>query len=707
MRRAWIVGLVSMASCGGAGGPTDADAGAAEDRVLAQDWTATERDAPALESGDLEGREFPVCIPGTLKGCSQDQLGRVVCNAEGTGFGVEPCGEDSACLDDAVGCTACKPGNKRCRDDDTVERCDETGARYEAFEDCRGAETGQICVLGSCVKLCDLSQKIHSYIGCEYWGADLDNAMVPGGDQGYYDAAAAQYAIVVSNTSAKYPARVQIFTKDGEVTADSHGDPFPADPIPPMGLRIFNLPRRDVNGTTLAPLAYRVVSSIPITAYQFNPLENVNVFSNDASILLPSHVLGKYYLVMTREQTFQELKGYVTVIAVYPGETQVAVTVTAPTLPGKDIPALKPGDTVVRVLQQYDVLNIETDEYGADLTGSVVLANHPVAVFGGSEASNAPNTNHCCPDGDCGEPWEQRWLTCKDPQAACVCEWPKDPPKDSGLMPQEIPCRTNYDCIKYNTCCADHLEMQMFPVTTWGKEYVATRSYPRAQESDVWRILAVEDGTTLTTYPTQANVSVLNRGEYVDFESDQFAMDFEIYAKKPILVGQFLAAQDAPYPNVGGIKYPGDAATGDPSFLLAVPVEQFRTEYVFLAPNKYMFDCVNVIAPVGARVFLDGVELRAEDLTKRPVKEIMKDMKDRGLEQPKDLEDYYGVRYGYHAVIGTGKWEVYRVLVSDGVHTATSDEPFGVISYGYDQYVSYGYPAGMNLEDLKLVPEPK
>ncbi len=704
MRGAVLGWLVVAFGCFGRGAGRDAGNGLADvpaDAVV----EATDSERPEDSgSSDFSGADFPVCIPGTFKGCSQDRLGRVVCNEAGTGWEAVPCGEDSACLDDAVGCTACKPGNKRCRDDDLVERCDETGSRYEAYLDCNGAETGQICVLGSCVKLCDLSQKIHSYIGCEYWGADLDNAMVPGGDQGYYDAAAAQYAIVVSNTSPKYPARVRVFTNEGEVTHDSKGEPFPTDPIPPMGLRVFNLPRRDVNGTTLAPLAYKVESSIPITAYQFNPLENVNVFSNDASILLPSHVLGKYYFVMTREQTFQELKGFLTVIATYPGETQVAVTVTAPTLAGGDIPALKPGETAARILNQYDVLNIETDAYGADLTGSVVLANHPVAVFGGSEASNAPNTNHCCPDGDCGEPWEQVWLTCKEAGADCVCEWPKHPPAGSGLLPQEVPCKHNYDCIKYNTCCADHLEMQMFPVTTWGKEYVATRSYPRKGEADVWRVLAAEDSTTLTTYPSQFNIPVLNQGEYIDFESSQ---DFEIHAKKPVLVGQFLAAQDAPYPNVGGVKQPDDAATGDPTFLLAVPVEQFRTEYVFLAPNKYMFDCVNLIVPTGARVFLDGADVSALDLTPRPIKDIMVDMKERGIEQPPDLEALLGVRFGYRAVVGSGKWEVYRLLVADGVHTATSDEPFGIISYGYDQYVSYGYPAGMNLEDLKLVVEPK
>ncbi|NOZ00353.1 MAG: hypothetical protein GXP54_00490, partial [Deltaproteobacteria bacterium] len=506
---------------------------------------------PDVEMHDDLGKgEFAVCVPGTFKSCSDDNLGQVICNADGTGFEVALCGEDSICLSDDVGCTACKPGAKKCKDDDVVLRCDETGAEYVEAQNCNGAQTGQVCILGSCVKLCEINKKLHSYIGCEYWGADLDNAFVPGGRSGFYNATDAQYSIVVSNTSQKYPAKVQIFKwdmgedKEKEVVMDSMGEQLPTDPIPPMGLRIFNLPKRNVDSTVQAPLAYKVVSSIPITAYQFNPLENEKVFSNDASILLPSHVLGKQYIVMTREQTFQELKGYLTVIATYPGETQVSLTVTAPTLSDNGIEHMEPGDSMVRILKQYDVLNIETNAYGADLSGSVVLANHPVAVFGGSEASNAPNTNHCCPDGDCGYYiYELPWLTCKDPDVECLCEWPYQ----NLTPPQEVPCKGNDDCMKYNTCCADHLEMQMFPIETWGTEYIATHSYPRGKEEDVWRIMAAENGTKLTTFPIQINPPVLNRGEYVDFESKN---NFEIHATKPVLVGQFLAAQDAPDPNV-------------------------------------------------------------------------------------------------------------------------------------------------------------
>ena len=642
---------------------------------------------------DFSGREFAVCVPGTKKGqCTDDHLGQVVCNDNGDAWTPKSCGTDSLCLDAAVGCTVCKPGSRKCQDDDTVVQCDETGSTYKSSADCNGSETGQICLNGACVKLCEVNSKINSYIGCEYWAVDLDNAFVPGGEQGFYDAKHAPYAIVVSNTSPKYSAKVQIFNNEAEVTKDRNGNDLDVSPIPPLQLRVFLVPNRIAENTIQAPLAYRVVSTIPISAYQFNPLDNVNVFSNDASLLLPSNSLGKYYFVMTREETFQELRGFLTVVGVYPDDTQVTVTVTAPTLETNGIKHFEPGESRTFILKQFDVLNIETDAYGADLTGSMVSANHPVAVFGGSQAANSPNTNHCCPDGDCTE--NNIWMTCKDLDN-CLCEWPHH----NLTPPQDVPCKTNNDCLNYNTCCADHLEKQMYPVKTWGKEYVATHTYPRGQELDEWRILAAQDGTKVTTFPSQGTAPVLGQGEYWDFEASG---NVEIHAMKPVLVAQFIEAQDAPNPNIGGIKQPGDAQTGDPTFITAVPVEQFRSDYVFLTPNKYVFDAVNVIVPTGASVYLDGKELKPEDLTFKSAKDILQTLKDKGLTDPSQL----GPKYGDYAVIGSGKWAVFRVVVPDGVHLAQSDQPFGVLVYGYDRYVSYGYPAGLNLEDLKLVADP-
>jgi len=99
--------------------------------------------------------------------------------------------------------------------------------------------------------------------------------------------------------------------------------------------------------------------------------------------------------------------------------------------------------------------------------------------------------------------------------------------------------------------------------------------------------------------------------------------------------------------------------------ILAAPVEQFRTDYVFLTPDKYQDDYINVIAPSTASVTLDGTTLIGSLYTSIP----------------------------------TTGYKVARIKVNDGVHTISATEPVGVIVYGYDRDVSYGYPAGLNLSD--------
>jgi hypothetical protein len=589
----------------------------------------------------------PVCTPGDLKGCTDDFQSAIVCNDAGDGFVSRQCKDDQGAnsrCDAVEGCLFCRPLSRRCKDDETVETCNDQGDEWIITQSCNTDANGQTCVEGgSCIGLCELALKSKTYMGCDYWAADLDNAFVPGGGRGYYDAAGAQYAIVVSNPNKTQSATIEIFNSDGRVTHGSDQVAFPIEPLAPGELRTYKMPRRDIEGTVLAPLAYRVRASVPITAYQFNPLENANVFSNDASLLLPENVLDRWYIAMTREQTFEILRSYVTVIAVQAGDTNVTMTVTAPTLPGAGIPPMEAGESITRTLKQFDVLNIETNRPGSDLTGTSVQATRAVAVFGGSEAANAPNT------------------------ASCIVA----PGEEEGYCAYdgETECETPLQCLEFNTCCADHLEHQMFPVVSWGEHYIAARTFPRGGESDVWRILAAADNTQVTTVPPQVTIPVLHAGEWFEFQS---AKDFEIIATKPIMVGQFLSAQDSPEPNVNGIPQPDDAGIGDPAFILAVPFEQYRDDYVFLAPNAYDLDYVTITAPTGAAVYYDGELL-----------------------DPTHFDP-----------IGTGKFSAIRFLIADGNHRVTSDEKVGIIVYGYDQYVSYGYPGGLDLEDLGKITDP-
>ncbi|MBM4343398.1 MAG: IgGFc-binding protein [Deltaproteobacteria bacterium] len=587
----------------------------------------------------------------------------------------------------------------------------------------------QVCFAGGCQDACEVSaQHGKNNVGCAFWAADLDNALVPGGTQSYYDADNAQFALVVANASDKLLASVTIANHLGKQELDTNGKPLDYAPLKPGELRVFNLPPRNISGTTKEPLAWRVTSTAPVAAYQFNPLENVNAFSNDASLLLPDEALGKYYIVLSREQSFSILRGFLTVVGTKPGVKTKVTIIFGPkirkTLPGtvKKVSAdgtiaetpIKsyPSKAVVTLeLEAHEVLNIETDAVGADLTGTVVQASEQVAVFAGSEAANAPNTNHCNVD------------KCSDSQIAegdwCgVCAW-------NG----KTTCNNNEHCQQFITCCADHLEMQQFPVKTWGSHYVAVKLKPRATEADSWRILAAKDGTKVTLTPPQMHpqtgkaieVPVLNAGQWFEFEAGQgvgpnFTKTkggvFEIAAKDsqgkpaPIAVGHFMQSQDAPGPGA----QQGDAGTGDPAYLLAVPVEQWRSDYLFLTPHQYNSNWISIAAPVQKACSAESNragQACASDATCAPgscVDQVT--VLFDGVAIPdaawQPVSDDYKFTWQF-APSGVHRVATAAVKTAEGDATKPK---VAVDVYGFDQYVSYGYPAGLDLRDAQLFEEP-
>ena len=50
------------------------------------------------------------------------------------------------------------------------------------------------------------------------------------------------------------------------------------------------------------------------------------------------------------------------------------------------------------------------------------------------------------------------------------------------------------------------------------------------------------------------------------------------------------------------------------------------------------------------------------------------------------------------------QWEMVYLPLEAGVHVFQADQAFGLISYGWDQAVSYGYPAGLNFRSASWMP---
>lgn len=565
-------------------------------------------------------------------------------------------------------CATCEPTNTRCTGQ-VPERCREDGSGWDASPACDTSE-GLACEAGRCLDLCDDARDRKSNVGCTYWAVDLDNATISDSS----NAAAQQFAVVVSNPHAAVPVRVTIEEDPTSLDEPSAPITIAEATLAPLTLRTFKLGPKEIDGsapgtfntgthTALTRGAFRVTADFPVVAYQFNPLENSRVFSNDASLLKPVEALDGSYVVLGWPQTIAvtdnpdtnfsaldptNLRAFLTIVGTAP-DTTVKVTSTTAALGSPDVAPLAAGGTLEMTLGLFEVLNLETEGFMADFTGSVIEASAPIAVFSGSEASDAPR----------------------------------------------------FETLSERRCCADHLEEQLDPRRTAGKSFVVPHSPSRTRvvvaagatigvvpEPDYIRVIAAskEPTTVTTTLPPPYDSVVLSTvGQWVELEAFS---DFMITATAPVHVGQVTASQEA-----AGIRrgLPG----GDPSLVVIPPVEQYRTQYVFLTPDKYAFDFVSVVVPPGSRAELDGLpfancqERPADGLTEEargtaPPFVVMQCQLSFATIDP-DLEAPDNLTLGEQ---------------SDGVHVLRTEAPSGLVVSGFDSFVSYGYAGGTELKEI-------
>jgi hypothetical protein len=612
---------------------------------------------------DVCPQSAPVCAAGVCKKCVANKVyckppetGSAVstavlqCSADGGSATVKSvCTGKQVCLADK--CGVCVPGAKRC-DGAKAQVCAADGASWQTTNDC--GSKGIDCLAGLCVDPCAADIKSLTHVGCDYWAVDLDNAK-----EGQWDAQNMQFAVVISNTS-KQEASVTVRLLSATPIAESKFK------VAAGAVRTIKLPDElgetnklsNQDGSGINSRVYHIKANQPIIAYQFNPLDNVGVFSNDASLLLPRSALGTDYYVMSGRQITNYLRSYFAVVATSPGTTTVQIEVAAKTMPGQGVSALKMGGKKSFSLTQGQVLNIESDASEADLTGSHISSDKPVGVFGGSEASRSPNTGNCVA-------WQ------KDSKKVCAGS-------SKGAAQY---CTTDKQC--QWSCCADHLEEQLFPVSIWGATYVGAHLKRRGKEKDTWRVLASVDATTVTIKPNiGVTIPTLKKGGWFEFDTDK---DFVLEASAPVQVAQYMASSYATvqwerpscqadadckakygFDGVCTAVGPGKKVCeplGDPSLLMNIATSQYLKTTIFLVPDKYKFNYTTIVAPVGTKVTLDKGALANSAFTAIPSTNYM----------------------------------VARLPIGTGAHTVDATNPVGVWVYGYDKAVSYGYAAGAKL----------
>jgi hypothetical protein len=615
----------------------------------------------------------PSCTPGATR--CQPELERCDDAPEGPAWvRVENCSKQGlVCSESLAACATCLPDTLGCEDGRTAV-CRSDGSGFDLGERCDG-DAGLACRLGVCTNLCLEAAQKRSNVGCEYWAADLDNANV----SDTLNAAAQQFAVVVSNAQPDLTAEVRVYADDSAPGEENDDYEVARASIPPRSLRVFQLGPREVDGsapgtfntgthTALTRAAYQVRSSVPVVAYQFNPLSNVGVFSNDASLLKPREAVDPEvgelldaYVVLGWPQTIAtsddprynfnandpiDLRAFMTVIGTRPNTT-VRVKPTARILGAPGIPETLPGEELEVTIGPYDVLNLETDEFNADFTGSVIQADNAVIAFTGSEASDAPYLEDL-----------------------------------SGRR-----------------CCADHLEEQLDHVRTAGRVFVAPVTPNRseallaaganlglAEQDDFFRVLATTSaGANVTTsLGKNGSFRLEGQGDFVDLVTDQ---SFTIESDAPISLMSISPSQEA-----AGV--PNSLPGGDPSSLVIPPIEQYRTTYVFLTPDKYAFDFVRISAPEGATIVFDGQSLDALQCQSERA-----GVAARPLAQP-EVWLVHTCQLGFPLIDPTLTPPLDLSIgdQSDGVHVIESNRKIGVLVDGFDRFVSYAYAAGTELE---------
>ena len=508
-----------------------------------------------------DGSSTGPCTPGERGGCAT-YFDYKVCKPDGTGYEIKSCDTGQICKDGECINVTCYPGSLKCANNTTLQKCTDDGRGWINYQTC-DSNKGEVCADNRCVNACQEAMSTKSYIGCEYYAVHLRNAPQElMGDPNIQASDTAIWGVAVSNTNTNLYAHVTI--KEA-----STGTVIASNTIEPRKLQVFTFdPKKDnqkynLKGTEIANnKVLKITSDVPVVVYQFNPMNNtVKVYSNDASLLLPSHILTGNYIVASRQEIgYDHLNnGYLTIIATSPGTTTVEITPSANTSAGTGVAAMTKGQKRTFTLNQYQVLNIETASSGDDLTGTIIKANNPVAVFGGHVCENIPDSNGYC----------------------------------------------------------DHLEEQMFPVDTWGDKFTAVhfaqRDYltnnnnqcvePKKGQwnpNSFYRIISGASSVRVETKPSQNGFPrTLNLGQFYEFQSNQ---DFVIEATGPIMVVQYMAGST--YQNSLFNNYDSCSHIGDPAMVLLVPQEQYRKDYIFLVPADYATNWVNISAPVNTTVKL-------------------------------------------------------------------------------------------------------
>ncbi|MDC0718778.1 IgGFc-binding protein [Nannocystis bainbridge] len=402
-------------------------------------------------------------------------------------------------------------------------------------------EDDSYCVDGVCTPLapCEAAALLQGSEGCEFWAVKTQTTKSGG-----------CFAAFVANTWDE-PVHIEVeydgqsldvagFTRipqgQGEGISYAPYDPGAGLPVGQVALVFLSRGTGD-NPDCPAPAGvaaetevvgtgrgkgFRITTDRPVAAYQMLPYGGGSVAITSATLMLPTSVWDTNYVVVNAYAQSVAVPAARPLWAIVAGEdgTEVTLDPKVAVVGGPDVAAGAAGVPI-----QYTLDRGETIQFAqsAELTGSPLVANKPVGVFGGASCFNVPVGASYC-DG----------------------------------AHQQIP-----------------------PIKALGSAYVAVRYKNRlamgVEETPPWRLVGTVDGTMLTWEPGKpaGAPDTLSLGQVAEFAA---AGPFTVRSQDsehPFYFAGYMT---------GGQLHDN---RGDPEWVNVIPSEQYLDRYVFFTDPTY------------------------------------------------------------------------------------------------------------------------
>jgi IgGFc binding protein len=439
------------------------------------------------------------------------------------------------------------------------------GCTGETLETC-ASELG--CALGKCVSACESAAASQGSIGCSFWAVPPDTAPFS------VNSCHAAFMANTWNTPVKVTAeygsdpldisqsvyRASI-AEDGRVLYERIDGPIPPGEVGivflaqgeqragdddyiacPEGVNVaFRGTVIEEHRTSLYK-AFHLSTDVPVSAYSIFPYGGAKSFVPSATLLIPSPSWDSNYFLIDGWKA----QSYFPVIQIVAQEddTEVRIRPIAAIKEGVGVPGAAKGFVHSWKLNRGQVLELAQTE---TLAGSPIETSHPVAIFGGNQCVDLPDTN----------------------VGAC-----------------------------------DSLHQQIPPLRQWASRYSAVPYKSRrvglqgsgpTPEAVLWKVSGARDGTVLSydPEPPEGAPMTLAAGQSVTFSS---SFPFTVKSQSndyPFYVGIYMT---------GAGKY---ATLGDPDYVNVIPDEQFLDRYIFFVDFTYADSTLTFIRRKDANGFHD------------------------------------------------------------------------------------------------------